>query len=84
MGSALTVKNYEYPADRRLAGGFLADTSYESTPVVCVTHYGHRINLDGGTGYGRAVGVVVFEGRTCWEGLILFWHMNFFLHAVIT
>ena len=29
MGSALSVKNYESPADRRLAGGFLADTSYE-------------------------------------------------------
>ena len=28
MGSALSVKNYESPADRRLAGGFLADTSY--------------------------------------------------------
>ena len=28
MGSALPVKNYESPADRRLAGGFLADTTY--------------------------------------------------------
>ena len=28
MGSALSVKNYESLADRRLAGGFLADTSY--------------------------------------------------------
>ena len=28
MGSALSVKNYESPADRRLAGGFLADTNY--------------------------------------------------------
>ena len=28
MGSALPVKNYESPADRRLAGGFLADTIY--------------------------------------------------------
>ena len=28
MGSALSVKNYESPADRRLAGGFLADTTY--------------------------------------------------------
>ena len=31
MGSALSVKNYESPADRRLAGGFLADTSYLKT-----------------------------------------------------
>ena len=30
MGSALSVKNYESPADRRLAGGFLADTKYEA------------------------------------------------------
>lgn len=37
------------------------------TPVDRVTHYGHRINLDSGAGYGRPVGVVVFEGRTCWE-----------------
>ena len=37
------------------------------TPVDRVTHYGHRINLDSGTGYGRAVGVVVFEGRMCWQ-----------------
>ena len=28
MGSALSVKNYESLADRRLAGGFLADTNY--------------------------------------------------------
>ena len=33
MGSALSVKNYESPADRRLAGGFLADTNYSETPV---------------------------------------------------
>ena len=31
MGSALSVKNYESPADRRLAGGFLADTIYMSS-----------------------------------------------------
>ena len=37
------------------------------TPVDRVTHYGHRINLDSGAGKGRAVGVVVFEGRTCWQ-----------------
>ena len=32
MGSALSVKNYESPADRRLAGGFLADTNYCIVP----------------------------------------------------
>ena len=31
MGSALSVKNYESMADRRLAGGFLADTNYSGT-----------------------------------------------------
>ena len=31
MGSALSVKNYESPADRRLAGGFLADTNYSAS-----------------------------------------------------
>ena len=31
MGSALSVKNYESPADRRLAGGFLADTRYQKS-----------------------------------------------------
>ncbi|WP_170391212.1 metallophosphoesterase [Ruegeria arenilitoris] len=30
------------------------------------THYGNRINLDSGAGYGRQTGVAVFEGRDCW------------------
>ena len=30
MGSALSAKNYESPVDRRLAGGFLAGTSYQA------------------------------------------------------
>jgi len=29
-------------------------------------HYGNRINLDGGAGYGRPLTSVVFEGRSCW------------------
>lgn len=36
------------------------------TPVKAVTHYGNRINLDAGAGYGNPLGVVVFEGRDCW------------------
>ncbi|UWR02587.1 serine/threonine protein phosphatase [Ruegeria conchae] len=36
------------------------------TPVDQATHYGNRINLDSGAGYGRPVGVAVFEGRDCW------------------
>ncbi|NOD33079.1 MULTISPECIES: metallophosphoesterase family protein [unclassified Ruegeria] len=37
------------------------------TPVDKATHYGNRVNLDTGAGYGRQVGVAVFEGQTCWE-----------------
>ena len=36
------------------------------TPVDRATHYGNRVNLDTGAGYGRAASVAVFEGRTCW------------------
>ena len=37
------------------------------TPVDQATHYGNRVNLDTGAGYGRPVGVAVFERQTCWE-----------------
>ncbi len=36
------------------------------TPVDRATHYGNRINLDTGAGYGKAATVAVFEGRDCW------------------
>lgn len=29
-------------------------------------HFGNRIDLDGGTGYGRPIHPAVFEGRDCW------------------
>lgn len=29
-------------------------------------HYGNRVNLDGGAGYGRPIYPAVFEGRDCW------------------
>jgi serine/threonine protein phosphatase 1 len=29
-------------------------------------HYGNRVNLDGGAGYGRPLVPAVFEGRNCW------------------
>ncbi len=29
-------------------------------------HFGNRIDLDGGAGYGRPLVPAVFEGRTCW------------------
>lgn len=33
------------------------------TPVEQATHYGNRINLDSGAGYGRPLTAAVFEGR---------------------
>ncbi|MCK4712872.1 MAG: metallophosphoesterase [Marinosulfonomonas sp.] len=36
------------------------------TPVDDATHYGNRINLDTGAGYGDPLTVVVFEGCDCW------------------
>ena len=36
------------------------------TPVEAATHYGNRINLDSGAGYGKPLSLAVFEGRDCW------------------
>jgi serine/threonine protein phosphatase 1 len=36
------------------------------TPVKEAKHYGNRINLDSGAGYGNPVTAVVFEKRDCW------------------
>lgn len=36
------------------------------TPVKQATHYGNRINLDTGAGYGNPLSVAVFEGPKCW------------------
>ncbi|WP_299845384.1 metallophosphoesterase family protein [uncultured Roseovarius sp.] len=36
------------------------------TPVDFPTHFGNRIDLDGGAGWGRALWPAVFEGRDCW------------------
>lgn len=30
------------------------------------THFGNRVDLDGGAAYGRSLTPVVFEGRKCW------------------
>lgn len=35
------------------------------TPVDQATHYGNRINLDSGAGYGKPLTVAVFEGADC-------------------
>ncbi|MEM6304043.1 MAG: metallophosphoesterase family protein [Pseudomonadota bacterium] len=37
------------------------------TPVDQATHYGNRINLDSGAGYGHPLTAVVFEGTSCWR-----------------
>ncbi|WP_299026751.1 metallophosphoesterase family protein [uncultured Sulfitobacter sp.] len=37
------------------------------TPVDAATHYGNRINIDAGAGYGKPLVAVVFEGRACWS-----------------
>ncbi|UWQ58550.1 serine/threonine protein phosphatase [Leisingera caerulea] len=36
------------------------------TPVEKPSHYGNRVNLDSGAGYGRPLTAAVFEGRDCW------------------
>lgn len=36
------------------------------TPVDAATHYGNRINLDSGAGYGDPLSAAVFEGTECW------------------
>ncbi|MCX7558154.1 metallophosphoesterase family protein [Sulfitobacter sp. F26204] len=36
------------------------------TPVDKATHYGNRINLDSGAGYGNSLTAAVFEGNNCW------------------
>ncbi|MEX0284992.1 MAG: metallophosphoesterase family protein [Paracoccaceae bacterium] len=36
------------------------------TPVEGPTHYGNRVNLDSGAGYGYPLTTAVFEGRDCW------------------
>ncbi len=37
------------------------------TALTAAQHYGNRVNLDGGAGYGRPLCAAVFEGRRCWE-----------------
>ena len=36
------------------------------SPVDAPTHYGNRVNLDAGAGYGKPLVVAVFDGRDCW------------------
>ncbi|SFD88541.1 serine/threonine protein phosphatase 1 [Sulfitobacter brevis] len=36
------------------------------TPVQAATHYGNRVNLDSGAGYGNPLSVAVFENQQSW------------------
>ena len=53
--------------------GFL-ETAYDFGRIVvhghtaldAPTHFGTRVDIDGGAGYGRPLTPVVFEGRDCW------------------
>ena len=35
------------------------------TPVDEARHYGNRVNIDTGSGYGKALTTAVFEGKDC-------------------
>ena len=52
---------------------FLFDTTdhgalivHGHTPVEAVTHYGNRLNIDTGAGFGRALSAVAVDGRRAW------------------
>lgn len=53
----------EFHVDQRDHGKLVV---HGHTPVKAVTHYGNRINIDAGAGYGNPLCAVVFEGRDCW------------------
>ena len=36
-------------------------------PVDIVSHYGNRLNIDTGAGYGKPMTAVVIEGRQVWQ-----------------
>ncbi|WP_121068356.1 metallophosphoesterase [Chachezhania antarctica] len=53
--------------------GFLEDTTrhpwlviHGHTALKHPAHFGNRVDLDAGTGYGRTLHPAVFEGRDCW------------------
>jgi serine/threonine protein phosphatase 1 len=55
-----------------IRGPFLEDTRdhgkivvHGHTPVEAPEHYGNRVDLDTGAGFGRALTAAVFEGRDC-------------------
>ncbi|WP_298859055.1 metallophosphoesterase family protein [uncultured Sulfitobacter sp.] len=54
----------EFHVDTRDHGKLIV---HGHTPVDTATHYGNRVNIDAGAGYGRPLAAVVFEGRKCWS-----------------
>lgn len=54
----------EFHVDTRDHGKLIV---HGHTPVQEATHYGNRINIDAGAGYGKPLVAVVFEGRDCWS-----------------
>ena len=54
----------EFHSDTRDHGKLIV---HGHTPVACATHYGNRVNIDAGAGYGNPLATVVFEGRQCWS-----------------
>lgn len=54
----------EFHVDKRDHGKLIV---HGHTPVETATHYGNRVNIDAGAGYGRPLTGVVFEGRKCWS-----------------
>lgn len=54
----------EFHRDKRDHGKLVV---HGHTPVKAVTHYGNRLNIDTGAGYGRPISAVVIEGRKVWR-----------------
>lgn len=54
----------EFHVDKRDHGKLIV---HGHTPVETATHYGNRVNIDAGAGYGRPLAAVVFEGQDCWS-----------------
>ena len=54
----------EFHKDRRDYGPLVV---HGHTPVEAVTHYGNRLDIDTGAGYGKALSAVVIEGREVWR-----------------
>ena len=54
-----------------LAGRSLIDHGvpvvHGHTPVDIVSHYGNRLNIDTGAGYGKPMSAVVIEGCQIWH-----------------